>query len=167
MQRRSDERGPLGVLLDQEDREVTLAVCRKPLLVGELNPYGSDPRYALFPYPKNSSGDRLCRQVLGLTRVQYLRRFERANLCTAKWDLKSARECASLLLEFHRGPVVLLGAKVAKAFGVGYLPFAIAPAAGDRKVLVLPHPSGLCRAWNEGGSFEKARRAVRAAGVVL
>ena len=142
-------------------------VSQRPLLVGELNPYGSDPRYALFPYPKNSSGDRLCRMVLGLTRVQYLRRFERANLCEGKWSLSDARYKAAELMLGNEGPVILFGAKVAKAFGVGYLPFTIVPAAGDRDVLVLPHPSGLCRAWNEGGSFERARRAVRAAGVVL
>jgi hypothetical protein len=36
------------------------------LLLGEANPYGGDPRYALYPEPEGSSGWRLCHMVMGL-----------------------------------------------------------------------------------------------------
>jgi hypothetical protein len=58
----------------------------------------------------------------------------------------------------------LLGAKVSKAFGLAYLPFSSIDhgcSSGVRKVVILPHPSGLCRVWSEDPtSYEKARRLV-------
>jgi hypothetical protein len=40
----------------------------KIVLVGESNPYGADPYYALYPAPDGSAGHRLCCLVLGMTR---------------------------------------------------------------------------------------------------
>lgn len=62
----------------------------KPLLVGEQNPYGADPKFALYPYPENSAGGRLCFKVFGLTRHEYLARFDRVNLCSGKWSMSRA-----------------------------------------------------------------------------
>lgn len=56
----------------------------RPILVGEANPYGGDPRYALYPLPENSAGGRLCRLILKLEVRQYLRSFDRRNLCATK-----------------------------------------------------------------------------------
>lgn len=70
----------------------------KPLLVGEANPYGSDPAFALYPSPPGCSGDRLCRLVMGLDPDDYLERFERANLCPRRWSLAEARTRAADLL---------------------------------------------------------------------
>lgn len=63
----------------------------KPLLVGEANPYGGDPAYALYPYPRGCSGHRLCEKVMGLTDREYLDCFERVNLCPTKWSMRQAR----------------------------------------------------------------------------
>ncbi len=140
----------------------------KPLLVGELNPYGADPRYALFPYPERSAGGRLCHKILQTHRADYLRRFDRVNLCTGSWSLKEARLRAYTLWQERQQPgndgkLILLGTKVAAAFahhltGDFGRPFETVGA----QVLVLPHPSGLCRLWNEPGAYERARDAVAA-----
>lgn len=127
--------------------------------MGELNPYGADPTYALYPYPVNSAGGRLCRRVLGLEPREYLRRYRRVNLCARRWSLAEARAAAAALEE--RGVTVLLGAKVCAAFRVEYLPFSV---QGGR--VVLPHPSGRCRAWNEPGAYGAARAVLREAGAV-
>ena len=144
----------------------------KPLLVGESNPYGSDPRYALYPYPDHSAGGRLCFKVMDLTRREYLTRFDRVNLCTGKWSMREAREAALAIMAARTGTVVLFGAKVCQAFGViRFNPFGfpsepeLVRKAGARYV-ILPHPSGLSRAWNEPGAFERARAVLREAGVL-
>jgi len=128
----------------------------KPLLVGELNPYGADPELALYPLPEHASGGRLAR-ILGLSRGQYLRAFGRANLCSGRWSLGDARGAAELLtiMNDRDRPIVLLGSKVCQAFAQPYHPFT---SAG--RLHVLPHPSGRCRAWNEPGAVARARALV-------
>ncbi len=130
-----------------------------PFLVGELNPYGSDPYYALWPEPERASGHRLQSLILGIDEGHYVA-LRRANLCTSRWSAPAARKRATELLDDHPYPggFVLLGAKVASAFGAGFAPFA-----RFGRTLILPHPSGLCRLWNGPESFRRARSAVRAA----
>lgn len=158
----------------------------KPLLVGEANPYGADPRYALYPLPARASGHRLCTLVMGLGLREYLERFDRVNLCPGRWSAPVARVRArELLAEQGRARIVLLGSKVCGAFGVPYEPFCAFIRSGDleitwlrevlhyapdlgnaRAVVVLPHPSGICRAWNHPAAFAMAREALSAAGVL-
>lgn len=118
----------------------------RPLLVGESNPYGANPRFALYPMPERSAGGRLCRLVLGMRMAEYLRSYDRANLCAGKWAAAASRAEAARLATSRTAPIVLLGAN---------------PSAN---AAVLPHPSGLCRLWSEQGAFERARAALRAAG---
>lgn len=129
----------------------------KPLLVGESNPYGGDPYYALYPAPDGCAGHRLCCLILGMRRKDYLEHFDRTNLCEGPWSMREARRRA----EETSVPVgrvkILLGSKVAKAHGLPFLPFTYSPLAA---YVVLPHPSGLCRLWNEPGAFERARKLV-------
>jgi hypothetical protein len=124
----------------------------KPLLVGEANPYGADPYYALYPLPENASGGRLAR-ILGLSESQYLRLFDRRNLCPMEWSAPVARAQAENIRAEGREHVVLLGAKVARAFGFDYAPFT-----GSKHFYLLPHPSGLCRVWNEPDAVQRARQ---------
>lgn len=132
----------------------------KPSLIGEDNPYGGDPHFALWPDPPGSAGDHLARKILGLGKREYLRRFERENLCGGEWTIGEARLSAMRLI--RRGlPLILLGSKVCKAFGVDYVPFThlemIATFDGSCECFVLPHPSGRSRAWNDPEAVRRTR----------
>lgn len=158
--------------LDLLDR---LLRSKKPVLVGELNPYGGDPAMALYPLPAHASGGRL-QKLLGLSVHRYLDVFDRTNLCTRAWDLTTARAKAFVLEVAPKTDrtFVLLGSKVATAFKVAFTPFTAServrgdPDAGTWLVrfVVLPHPSGRCRLWNEPGARDKARAALVEAGVL-
>lgn len=131
----------------------------KPLLVGESNPYGADPYFALYPEPEGCAGWRLCHRILGLTETKYLRTFDRVNVCEGPWDLKRAREYASEVQLARSGAFILLGAKVCQAFRVPYAPFSVQSSllGESRRMYVLPHPSGRCRIWNDPGAAGRAR----------
>lgn len=136
----------------------------QPLLVGEVNPYGSDPAMALYPLPAHAAGGRLA-AILNMSLSTYLRAFRRVNLCTGTWDEKIASahaRCILAGLTSDPRPLVLLGRKVARAFGLDAPPFHAAPLpiASTPMVILLPHPSGRCRAWNLEGSFERARALI-------
>ena len=147
------------------DEHHASAPMTRPLLVGEDNPYGTDPRFALFPLPKNSAGWRLCHVVLGMTPREYLGSFDRANLCSEKWSWPEARSNARILSAKYDA-IVLLGKKVAKAFSFEKIPEPFYLIDVDRPYYVfLPHPSGRCRTWNEPGAIDRARGVMRAAGI--
>lgn len=130
-------------------------------LIGENNPYGPDPEFALYPAPDGCSGWRLCRRILQMDRTAYLGAFERRNLLSQlKWSAPAARAAAMAIMDEATSgdPFILCGAKVAAAFGLPFEPFKI--FGTTRRVLVIPHPSGLSRVWNEPGAFARARAAV-------
>jgi hypothetical protein len=145
-------------------------ITPRAALVGESNPYGSNPRYALFYDPPESAGGRLCRLVMGLEPRQYLRDYARFNLCDGKWSLPKARDRADRLNHWEvdgQVPFVLLGAKVCSAFAIEFKPFAYhAAEVYGRPFVILPHPSGRCRLWDESGAMGNAREVLAAAGVI-
>lgn len=130
----------------------------KPILVGEQNPYGRDPYYALYPAPDGCAGHRLCCRVLDMRRHVYLETFGRVNLCDGPWSIYEARDRAEELRQLGLRKIIVLGLKVATAFGVKYRPFEQA----GKSILILPHPSGRCRTWIKPGAFRRAREAVAA-----
>jgi hypothetical protein len=131
----------------REERYVTF--------VGESNPYGGNPVYALYPEPHGCTGWRLCHLILKMDPGVYRDTYGRANLVRGAWSMPRAREAAAALRATgHR--FVLLGAKVAAAFGHRFEPFTT-PVTTE---LILPHPSGLNRMWAEPGMFDRAREAV-------
>lgn len=135
------------------------AVHQVPFIVGENNPYGDDPYFAMFPRPTNSAGGRLCYQVLQLQEAQYLSGFHRRNLLQQpRWSVVDARAAAvKLSEEIGDSKVILLGAKVCAGFRLDFKPFTIV----RNKVAILPHPSGLCRIWSEPGAYDRGRDLVR------
>lgn len=142
---------------------------RPIILVGEANPYGTDPQYALYPLPERASGDRLCTLIIQLDRQEYLRRFERVNLCPSKWSIKEARVNAEKLrtrAKTEDGILVLLGSKVHTTFDWTFNPFTVTYLDPKGHYVSLPHPSGLCRVWNEPGALDRARVALRSAEVL-
>jgi hypothetical protein len=143
----------------------------KTWLIGEFNPYGQDPKYALYPHPENASGARLAR-VLEMAPDAYLAAFERRNLLSqAKWSAPLARESARKLVEetSEGDSLVLLGARVSAAFGIDFRAhlFAVKEAGRTfggtwrRATLVIPHPSGLSREWSAPGTAQRVRDAFR------
>lgn len=128
------------------------------VIVGELNPYGADPAFALYHLPRNASGNRL-REIMGLPDHAYAA-LEKVNICTGKWSLPAARTKATYAILFGEGTrLVLLGAKVRAAF-FGPPPFGMERRAGCQ-LLGLPHPSGLNRAWDAPGARARARDVLR------
>ena len=128
----------------------------RPLLVGEVNPYGVDPAFALYPLPEHASGWRLC-AILGMSFGEYLSAFNRVNLCSGRWSIRAARaEARVIAASPDHDAVVLLGAKVCAAFGVQFKPFQ-----RTGRYAVLPHPSGRCRLWNDKASVVRARRLIK------
>lgn len=131
---------------------------RKPLIVGESNPYGSDSYFAMYPAPQGSAGQRLCELVLQLQPARYLRVFERQNLLSVpKWSVVRARGAAQVILDVDPDrALVLCGSKVQAAFGMS--DHEVPSRVGNR--VLIPHPSGLCRRWNEPGLREECRALV-------
>ena len=136
----------------------------QPVIVGEANPYGADPYFAMYPDPPNSAGGRLCRVVLHMEPDDYLAAFERVNLCPHQWSMKVARANAVDLVSSDK-PLILLGSKVCAAFGIPFAPFTECllterlqrTGAHRMDVVILPHPSGLSRLWHEKGAYRRAR----------
>lgn len=135
-------------------------------LIGESNPYGSDPSFALYPLPERASGGRLA-AILGLSADEYLRAFVRRNLIDGpKWSAPAARVSARQMIVAagDGAALVLLGARVASAFGVPFIPLAtsIYLRPVNIRLLVIPHPSGLNRAWHNPTTAPRVRAAVLA-----
>jgi hypothetical protein len=92
-------------------------------------------------------------------RRDYPRVFDLRNLCgDIRWDKAEARDAADLMIRFL-GPgdrLVLLGTRVRRAFGVPETRVGTPHVAGGVRLYPVPHPSGLCRAYNDPA----VRRAV-------
>lgn len=122
----------------------------KTLLVGEVRPEGY--RGDLDPRDKGSVGERLC-SILGLTIDEYLDRFDRVNLCRNAWDDEAAWLEAQRIQAEDRERIVLLGRKVHSAFDMDHLPLLYRYG----RFVILPHPSGRCRVWNNNAAILTAR----------
>lgn len=144
--------------------------CRV-LVVGEDNPYGADPQFALYPMPTGCSGYRLCHDVFAITQLRHLGLW-RANLCEGKWSTKAARERVRQLFvpEAPWTTAVLLGKKVREvvtktldADGVlgNFEADYYRGVDGEQFLLIaLPHPSGRNLAWNQPSVRANARRVL-------
>jgi uracil-DNA glycosylase len=153
-----------------------MADVPRPLLIAESPSRTSDPERPL----SGRSGDRL-RALLGAELEDV---FAVANLLDSwpgrdagggsKLPPADARAAAvAILARCRRDRIVFVGSRVARAFGVPapvlepcrwYDARLFAPFNGRRwpaAVALLPHPSGLCRFWNEPANVELARRFLR------
>lgn len=119
------------------------------ILVGEDNPHGADPRYALHHEPRGASGDRL-RRILGLSVRDYFA-IPKRNLCDGPWKMADARRRAAETLAEGWDVVVMCGAKVRMAFGVPRME----PFSAQGVLVALPHPSGRNLVWNDPRAAER------------
>lgn len=142
----------------------------RPVLVGESPPTGASVETIspLFPVPSAGSGARLQRMT-GLGRAEYMRRFARINLVSTpgKPGIKKARWAAVNLMRggiLSGCSVVLLGSRVAAAFGLSglalmtWMELSVSAGIGlsPVRVALLPHPSGMCRWYNDSGNLKRA-----------
>lgn len=151
----------------------------KPLLVGECYDgecLGLD----------TMSGFRLC-AIMGVDPDDYVERYIRKNLCSEMWDDVAAVSTArriTLNAMCQTGPsrIVLLGRRVADAFkvaleqvgvsGISKLELLEGYCCVDRHenveivFVVLPHPSGRSRTWNDSRALKRARALLVEAEVV-
>lgn len=128
------------------------------LLVGE-NP-GPNTHWAtpLFPHPPTSSAGRLM-DMAALEPGEYLGRLYRRNLCDGKsWvDGEAKAKARAILTALFDMPrdfrVVLCGAKVADAFDLrvhrGDLFWKPVRLESRQVAVVVPHPSGVNRTYNQ------------------
>jgi hypothetical protein len=141
--------------------------ARSLVIVGESNPYGGDPSFALYHLPREASGNRL-REHVGLSDEEY-ERLEKVNLCPGEWSMPIARARAKELLGLH-DVIVTLGAKVRTAFSFHWpnlrevSPFwRLIDIETGQQIVTLPHPSGLSRPWYAPDARDKARTVLREA----
>jgi hypothetical protein len=140
----------------------------RPVLVGMNNPLSPHPRHALYPSPPGCTGHRIYEMLRaarpGTTEEEYLAGFDRRNLIggrtwpTGRGAAQHRRMAADALRATLAGSdrhVVLLGKDVQRAFGVIMEPLSFERSRHGYWVHCVPHPSGLCRWYNEG---DNARR---------
>jgi len=89
--------------------------------------------------------------MLGVDDDTYLSAFRRANVSDLDRDA----------FRRGRGDVVMLGRAVARWVGVARLRYFEAETVGSRVFLLIPHPSGRCRVYNDQAARRRARDAVR------
>lgn len=133
----------------------------RPVLIGEAPCRGKNRAPLDGP-----AGDRLARMA-GMDRAELLERFDAVNLLGrwpgaagkgAAWPMAAARRAA--VRKPLRGVVVLLGGRVAGAYGLGGLGWWSWVRGGRYAAAVIPHPSGVNQLYN-------SPEARRAAGAVL
>lgn len=138
----------------------------KPLLLGEAL-HGGGTGTALL----GRCGRRLAR-LLSMTEAEYARTFRRRNLLKTwpgkspsgkgdRWARVEARAAAARCRP--SGVVVLLGSRVAAAFGVQDNPPLTWFRMGRATCAILPHPSGVNRWWNDPRNVAAAAQLLKAA----
>lgn len=126
----------------------------KPLLIGEAPSKNEVTERPL----EGRIGKRLA-ACCNLTLEDFLRYFDRVNLLHVRQDSKekgfefdakaAAAEACRLRKEWPSGrTVILLGRRVAEAFGVPQTPY-FERRIHDHDFYVVPHPSGLNRWYND------------------
>lgn len=128
---------------------------RPPLLLGLDNPHSKDPRDALLHRPRGSTGHRLF-ELSRMSLEDYYSKFDRANVC----DLMTTRDDAII-----RGRTVLvLGTETWKRLELGTPPVLFKNKHDfwiDSTFILLPHPSGLNRFYNDPANCRKVTRVLQ------
>lgn len=136
----------------------------------------NDAKTAFQGDTPHGAGRRVAR-LLGVTPEEMHRRWVFRNLYDSpveKWDQGDAyyaalKLCHGLRNELGGGPInfVYFGRKVAKAMNFDR-PFFKTERffGGESRHVVVPHPSGRCRAWNDPASVRKFRKTMSDLGVL-
>jgi hypothetical protein len=138
----------------------------KPLLIGEAPSKNEN-----IPRPlEGRIGHRLAK-FAGITFEEYLELFDRVNLLTLRqdtaekgfeFDMELATISAGLLRQTQpeRRYMVLLGKRVAEAFRLPLFYFEEMKEP-DHTFIVMPHPSGVNRWFNDSRNLTEAQSFMR------
>lgn len=135
----------------------------KIVLVGEAPNRTGDPSRPLM----GRIGKRIA-DLCNLGIKDYSRAFELRNLL-ARWPGRSGKgsefpfaqakaAAATLRLGKRKAKFVLLGSRLAKAAGMDSIPKFDPARIGKSIVIVVPHPSGINRWWNDRRNVWQARK---------
>lgn len=138
----------------------------KPVLLGINNPHSDDPEKALGLEPRGASGHRLWlmlkdaanRRARNLQEEDYLKGFDRQNLMDSdQYSVQGWRDRISKVKYGLKGrKVVMLGTKVPISLGLRHTGFHMQPQTClSFQYFVVPHPSGLCREYNDPSMRER------------
>ena len=147
----------------------------KPFIIGLNNPLSSRPRDALVPWPGQCAGARLVDMAHEVDptfdATEYMDSFERRNVWGGTvapkgkgserlWRVAASKIRREIERENPRA-VICLGAKVAALIGTvrQWQTFTCFGMNG-RTYWYVPHPSGLCRAYNDPANRARCGRIV-------
>ncbi len=129
------------------------------VIVGMCNPQGNPP---LWTDPPGCAGHRLWQMATartGISQEDWLAITDRRNLCLGKeWCREEARISAHAMVpELSSRTTVLLGGEVASCFPscglIGHWAKGYGtPPRNPRPWVTIPHPSGMCRWYNEAAN---------------
>lgn len=130
-----------------------MAPSMTSVLMGMNNPLSQKPEHALYPYPPGCTGYRiwmmLRTKLPEMTRLEYLRGFERTNLVVGSWSITKARRRAAELPSLYAGRTVVVFGERARA-ALDLPKKLIHPHEKDGVTWrQLPHPSGLNHWYND------------------
>lgn len=130
----------------------------KPIILGVYNPHSRDPAMALATDPQGASGYRLWqmlkeagnRNSCNITERDYLDGFERRNLWEQVNLIDKRFDRSETLAYLARRVVVMCGTKVPTTLGLRHTGFHCTQQHAMSFIYyVIPHPSGLCREYND------------------
>lgn len=133
----------------------------KPLIIGEAPSKNEE-----VPQPIAGRVGRRLADCAGMTLEDFLTHFQRTNLLQVRQDTALGFEFdhaqASLNAMQIRGSfrggliVLLLGHRVARAFGLTHADYFVQYDIDHAEVRVLPHPSAVNRWWNDPENYKQA-----------
>lgn len=126
---------------------------KKTLILGIDNPHSSDPSDALRAERPGSTGRRL-QELTGMSVEGYYEAFDRANAV----DLRVRRDAV-----LGGRTVVVLGKQAWRVLGLSEAPFFTERRSDvlDSTFVLIPHPSGLCRLYNEQAVRDRVASLLR------
>jgi hypothetical protein len=124
---------------------------RRTLILGLDNPHSSDPRAALLPRPKGSTGHRLF-VLSGLPWSVYREAFERRNV----------RDGTTAAFLSNR-TVIVLGREAWRILGLSRVDFFKSHWSSEINAtfVLVPHPSGLNRFYNRADNRRRIEALLR------
>jgi len=148
----------------------------KAVIVGLFNPKSQDPAYAMEPFTPNGSGERLWKmlsEVVPVTKQDYVGHFEMINVIDTDkvtWEDVEYFEARAIEIErrVESRPAAVLGIMAWTSLRVERSPIRKTDWFGHYKNWwLLPHPSGLCRVYNDPVMRRRAGEALAKIGGLL